>query len=169
MSDLENTRVRYGARFISFVLIAGGILGILASVQMTVHFAHERHLSRMAVAVISIPVFAWCMWKAVDLWQGKASGYRWAKLLFLLQIPAVCVSRLTYEFSTGLSARVIFGQSTHRFGANIGSSLNLLISPEPLGWMLGINVVALFAVIYLVIVTSRRIAQPASGYAAKLN
>jgi len=67
-------------------------------VQMIVHFAHEHHLYRVTVAVISIPVFAWCVLKGVDLWRGKPSGNRWAKLLFVLQIPAVCVSRLTYEF-----------------------------------------------------------------------
>jgi len=67
-------------------------------VQKIVHFAHEHHLYRVTVAVISIPVFAWCVLKGVDLWRGKPSGNRWAKLLFVLQIPAVCVSRLTYEF-----------------------------------------------------------------------
>jgi hypothetical protein len=153
VSNKTNRKAMWGARFISFLLIAGGILGILASVQMITHFAHEHHLYRVAVGVISIAVFAWSGLKGVDLWRGIPSGYRWAKLLFVLQIPAVCVSRLTYEFSTGMSARVLFGNSNRRFGADIGSSLNLLISPEPLGWMLGINLVAVLVVIYLYTVT----------------
>jgi len=57
------------------------------------------------------------------------------------------------ELSTGMSARVLFGHSHRRFGADIGSSLNLLISPEPPGWMLGINMFAVIVVIYLVTVT----------------
>jgi hypothetical protein len=162
MSDMGNIATRYGAKFVSVLLIAGGVLGILASVQMTVHFAHEHRLYRVAVALISIPVFAWCILKGIDLWRGKPSGYRWAKLLFLLQIPAVCLSRLTYEFSTGISARVVFGHSTRRFGADIGSSLNLLISPEPLGWMLGINVLAVVVVVYLFWVT-RHVHRPSDG------
>jgi hypothetical protein len=153
MGGIEKTAIRYGARFVSFLLIAGGILGILASVQMTVHFAHENRLYRVVVALISIPIFAWCVVKGIDLWRGKPSGYRWAKLLFILQIPAVCVSRLTYEFSTGMSARIMFGHSNRQFGADIGSSLNLLISPEPLGWMLGVNILAVLVVIYLFMVT----------------
>ena len=133
MSDIVNIATRYGVRFVSFLLIAGGILGMLASVQMTDHFAHEHRPYRVLIAVLSVPVFSWCIVKGVDLWRGKPSGYWWAKLLFALQIPAVCVSRLTYEFSTGMSARILFGHSNRRFGADIGSSLNLLLSPEPLG------------------------------------
>src|SRR5215510_7827808 len=100
MSDGEKVEIRYGARFVSFLLVAGGMLGILASVQMAVHFGHEHRLSRELVAALSIPVFAWCVLKGIDLWRGKGSGYRWAKFLFVLQTPAVCVSRFTYEFST---------------------------------------------------------------------
>src|SRR5262245_34993742 len=98
MGDAEQRQIRYGARFVAFLLIAGGILGILASAQMTVHFAGEDRLYRAAVAAISILVFAWCALKGIDLWRGKPGGYRWARILFLLQIPAICVSRLTYEF-----------------------------------------------------------------------
>jgi hypothetical protein len=153
MSGMGKTGTRFGERFVSFILIAGGILGMIASVQMTAHFAHEHRLSRSVVAVISVPVFAWCILKGADLWRGKPSGYRWARALFLMQIPAVCISRFTYEFSTGMSARILFGHSNRRFGADIGSSLNLLISPEPPGWMLGINIVAVLVTIYLFTVT----------------
>src|SRR5262245_49190708 len=143
----------YVTRFISFLLVAGAILGVLASLQVITHFAHEHVLHRLIVAVLSLPVFAWCAVKGVDLWSGKPAGYRWAKLLFAFQIPAFCGSRLTYECSTGMSARIMFGHTNRRFGADIGSSLNLLISPEPLGWMLGVNLLALVVVIYLFLVT----------------
>jgi|SRR5579859_4638940 len=155
MSEKPERVVRLGARFVAFLLVAGGGLGILASVQMTVHFVHEDRVDRLLVALLSIPVFAWSAVKGVDLWRGRPTGYWWAKLLFSLQIPAVCVSRLTYEFSTGMSARVLFGHSNRRFGADIGSSLNFLISPEPLGWMLGVNLLAVIVVLYLFRVTRR--------------
>jgi hypothetical protein len=155
MSEKQEGVVRLGVRFVAFLLVAGGLLGILASVQMTVHFVHEDRLDRVLVALVSIPVFAWSAVKGVDLWRGRPKGYWWAKLLFSLQIPAVCVSRVTYEFSTGMSARVLFGHSNRRFGADIGSSLNFLISPDPLGWMLGINVLAAVVVLYLFRVTGR--------------
>src|SRR5262245_37982892 len=106
------TVTTYASKFIAFLLVAGGLLGIVASVQMTIHFAHEQHLYRVVVAVISLAIFVWCSLKGIDLWQGKPSGYRWAKVLFALQIPVICISRFTYEFSTGLSARIIFGHSS---------------------------------------------------------
>lgn len=141
--------VRYGARFVSFLMIAGAMLGILSSVFLAPRLAQEHRPYRVAVAVVSVAVFAWAAVKGIDLWRGKPGGYRWAKVLFALQIPAVSVARFSYEFSTGMSARVMFGHSNRRFGADIGSSLNLLISPEPQGWMLGINIVAVIVVVYL--------------------
>jgi hypothetical protein len=145
-----------GARIVSVVLGLGGLAGIIASAEMALHLAHEGRAGHVVVPVISIPLFAWCVIKAVDLWRGRAAGYRWAKLLFLLQIPAFCLSRLTYEFSTALSARILVGHSDRLFGANIGSSLNLLVSREPMGWLIGINVVALLAFLYLLVVTRQK-------------
>jgi hypothetical protein len=155
MTDSQRLPISYGARFVSVLLMAGGLLGIFVSIQMAVHFAHESRTDRFVVAALSIPLFAWCMPVAVSLWRGNPRGYRWATILFAAQIPAFCISRLTYEFSTGASGRIMFGHSSHRFGANIGSSLNLLVSPEPPGWMVGINLVAIVVVIYLWTLTRR--------------
>src|SRR5215471_11851193 len=137
----------FGSRLISLLLIAGGILGILAAVFLIQGLVQHDQPGRAIVPAISIAVFGWCIFQGVQLWRGKPSGYHWAKILFALQIPGFCVSRLTYEFSTGISARVMFGNSSRQFGADIGSSLNLLISPEPQGWMLGINLVAVAALV----------------------
>jgi hypothetical protein len=163
MNDTEKPNVKWGARFVSFLLIAGGILGILAAIQMTIHFGHEHRPDRVVVPVISVIVFGWGAIKGIALWRGHPSGYRWAKLLFVLQIPALCVGRLTYEFSTGMSARVLFGHSNRRFGADIGSSLNFLISPEPLGWMLGMNLVAVVVVFYLFRVSRHKVVNDRLG------
>ena len=54
--------VRLGAKFVAFLLVAGGVLGILASVQMAVHFAHEDTLCGLRLYTayfftpISVPV-----------------------------------------------------------------------------------------------------------------
>jgi len=153
MSDSRN--VRWGARLLVVLLVVGGLLGIAAAIPLIQNFARQGEQLRIIVPALSIPVFGWCIWTGINLWRGLASGYRWATILFALQIPAVCISRVTYEFSTGFSARVLFGNSTRQFGANIGSSLNFLISPEPLGWMLGINLIAVAAVAYLLIASRR--------------
>ena len=104
-------------------------------------------------------VFGWGALKGIDLWRGKPSGYQWARILFALQIPAFSVARSSYEFSTGASARVLFGNSNRRFGTDIGSSLNFQISPEPQGRMLGINFVAVLVLIYLLMVWRSELAR----------
>ena len=149
MNGKTKNSVRYGARIISFLLIVGGILGILAAVSLAIGFTHQHRPYRVIVPVASIGVFAWGMLKGIDLWRGKPTGYRWARILFALQIPAISVARFSYEFSTGVSGRILFGHSNRRFGADIGSSLNLLVSPDPQGWMLGINIVPLIVLVYL--------------------
>ena len=89
-----------------FVLIAGAILGILASVSLAIGFTHQHRPYPSIVPVVSIAVFAWGMLKGIDLWRGKPAGYRWARILFALQIPAFSVAGFSYEFSTGVSGRI---------------------------------------------------------------
>jgi hypothetical protein len=164
MSGNVDHHVRWGARLISFLLIFGGLLGAALAIPLIHSFYLQGEWSRAIVPILSIPVFAWSAWKGIDLWRGLDSGYRWATILFVLQIPQICIARLTYEFSTGLSARILFGNSTHHIGANIGSSLNVLISAEPLGWMFGINLVAVAAVAYLLVVSRRASARLSDKY-----
>jgi len=138
-----------GSRLISLLLIAGGILGIVAAVFLIQGLTQHDQPYRVIIPAISIAVFGWSIFQGVELWRDKPSGSKWAKILFAMQIPGFCVSRLTYEFSTGISARIMFGNTSRRFGADVGSSLNFLISPEPQGWMLGINIVAVCVLAYL--------------------
>ena len=150
--------VTYGARAIAFLLIAGGILGMILAVQLFRYFLHQHQAYRTIVPTLSLVVFGWSGLKGIDLWLGKPSGFKWASILFALQIPTFSISRLSYEFSTGISARILFGHSNRQFGADIGSSLNFLISPEPQGWMFGINFVAVIALVYLLLASTTRTA-----------
>jgi hypothetical protein len=149
MHDDDRSRANYGARFIAFLLIAGGILGILAAVALTAAFMRQHRPYRAVTAIASVAVFGWGAIKGIDLWRGRPQGYRWAKILFALQIPAFSVAGFSYEFSTGISYRIMFGNSNRRFGADIGSSFNLLFSPETEGWMLGVNCIAVAVLAYL--------------------
>jgi len=60
------------------------------------------------------------------------------------------VVRLTYEFSTGFSFRVMIGNTNRYIGGDIGSSLNFGLSPQSLDFMFGINIVAVVALVYLI-------------------
>jgi hypothetical protein len=121
----------------------------MQAVSLIKYFAHQQQPYHIIVPAISIVVFAWGVCKGISLWRGKPSGYKWAKILFALQIPVFSLGRLSYEYSTGFSARIMIGHTNRHVGGDIGSSLNFLISPEALGWMLGINLVAVAVLIYL--------------------
>src|SRR6266404_3882436 len=109
--------VKYGARIIAVFLIAGGLLGILSLVMMHFHLAQQHLILPVISSVVSLALFA-------------------------LQVPVFHVARLTYEFSTGFSFRVMIGNTNRYIGGDIGSSLNFAVSPQSLGFMFGINLVA---------------------------
>ena len=142
--------VKYGARIIAVFLVAGGLLGILSLVMMHLHLA-QRHQSLPVISsVVSIALFAWGILMGIALWRATPRGFKWAKILFALQVPVFHVSRLTYEVSTGFSFRVMVGNTNRYIGGDIGSSLNFDVSPQSLGFMFGINIVAVIALVYLI-------------------
>jgi hypothetical protein len=143
-------KVVYGARIIAFFLLAGGLLGILNSVLMGFHFAHRQESLRVISAILSAALFAWGILTGVALWRGTLRGFKWAKILFALQVPVFSVARLSYEFSTFFSFRVMAGATNHYIGGNIGSSSNLYVAPQSLGLMFGINIIAVIALLYLI-------------------
>src|SRR5882757_10360667 len=108
------------ARIIAFFLIAGGLLGIVNLVLMGFHFAD----------LLSAALFAWSIVTGAILWRGTPRGFKWAKILFALQVPVFGVGRLVYEFSTFFSFRLMIGDTNHYIGGNIGSSSNIHVLPQ---------------------------------------
>jgi len=80
-------------------------------------------------SVVSVALFAWGILTGIALWRATPRGFKWAKILFALQVPVFHVARLTYEFSTGFSFRVMVGNTNRYIGGDIGSSLNFDVSP----------------------------------------
>jgi hypothetical protein len=140
----------YGARIIAVLLVLGGLLGILSLVMMHVHLTQQHQILPVISSVISVALFAWGIVTGVALWQSTPRGFKWAKILFALQVPVFHVARLTYEFSTCISFRVMIGSTNRHIGGDIGSSLNFDVSPQSLGFMFGINIVAVLALLYLI-------------------
>jgi len=149
--------VKYGARIIAVFLVAGGLLGIVGLVMMHFHLAHYHQSLPVISSVVSVALFAWGILTGIALWRAMPRGFSWAKILFALQVPVFHVARLTYEFSTGFSFRVMVGNTNRYIGGDIGSSLNFDVSPQSLGFMFGINFVAVIALVYLI-----RASRPAS-------
>ena len=149
--------VKYGARIIAVFLVVGGLLGILSLVMMHFHLAQQHQSLPVISSVISVALFAWGILTGIALWRATPRGFKWAKILFALQVPVFHVVRLTYEFSTGFSFRVMIGNTNRYIGGDIGSSLNFDVSPQSLGFMFGINIVAVTSLVYLI-----RASRPAS-------
>jgi hypothetical protein len=108
-----------------------------------------------ATAVIGMftLVFGWSTWVGVDLWRGKPQAYKWAKVLFLLQVPIVNISSFAYHFYTGLLLSLaLSGVSEKKLGFEfeLASGMKFQIPSDIDDLTLGVNLVAFAALIYLV-------------------
>src|SRR5713101_5208580 len=131
--------MKYGARIIAVFLVVGGLLGILSLVMMHFHLAQQHQSLPVISSVMSVALFSWGILTGVALLRATPRGFKWAKILFALQVPVFHVARLTYEFSTCFSFRVMIGNTNRYIGGDIGSSLNCNLSPQLRGFMFGIN------------------------------
>lgn len=141
---------KYGARVIALILLAGGLLGLLGS-ALSVYHSFPQHRTAAGVSgVISTALFAWCIPIGVALWRTTPSEFKWAKLLFVMQVPVFTIARFSYEFSTFFSFRFMIGNTTHSIGGNIGSSSNLNWLPQSVGFLFGVNIAAALILPYLI-------------------
>ena len=147
MTDKKNV-VGKDIRFIAFLLIAGGIVGVGIAVWLGLQTSSQQPAFAF-YALVSAAIFVWSSWKGISLWKGKPDGYKWAKILFAAQIPALTLPNFSYEFYTGLSFRLMFGQVDSNVGFNLGSSINFYVSPEIQGTVFGINLIAIIVLVYL--------------------
>jgi hypothetical protein len=138
-----------GVRVLAVFLIVGGLVGIGLAVWMVVLGIQQPVFAVFAVLIAAL--FAFTCWQGLQLWKGTPGGYRWAKVLFAAQIPALSVGGLTYGFYTLLSASIRIGSGVGNFDFNLGSAFNLMHSPEPQPIYVGVNVVALVAFAYLML------------------
>src|SRR5262245_15891744 len=141
---------KYGARIIAFVLLAGGLLGLLGSALAVYHSVQQHRAVDGVSGILSTALFAWCIPTGAALWRRMPEGFKWAKLLFAMQIPVFSVARFSYEFSTFFSFRLMIGNTTRHIGGDIGSSSNLNLLPQSLGFLFGINVLAVLILLHLI-------------------
>ena len=112
-------------------------------------------------------LFVWSVIAGIRLWRGEPKGWKWATILFALQIPIFTVPGLSYEFYTGLSLKVVGGDTTGNLGLNFGAYADFHLSTQVDGLIYGVNVVALIALIYLLMNRPGKAMQPtAQGTAA---
>jgi hypothetical protein len=140
------TRRRVGVKIVAAGLIVGGLLGILGTT-----IALRNHKMEWPAPAVALAVFSWTTLSGVATWQGRAWGFRSARLLLSLQILQFSIGGLSYEFSSLLSFRLMAGNTTRQIGGNIGSSFDLNWAAQDAGFMFGFNLVAACALTYLLL------------------
>jgi len=78
------------------------------------------------------------------------TGYKWAKILFLAQIPVIATPSLSYGFYTGLGLDLVIGHVNSHIQAHVGSGFTVYVDPSIKSHIYGLNLVALGAFVYLI-------------------
>lgn len=159
-------------KIFALLLIAGGILGGVGSIGISILFIlpllrqHEQlhPILRQRIknsipafvfyALLGSGFFGWTIWKGADLWRGVAEGYRWGKILFAAQILKIDTPAFSYEFFTGLRLNWIFGRIKKRFSFNLGYAAEIYFASATQNFEFGINIVAVAITLYLLFFSS---------------
>ncbi len=136
-----------GMKLISLLLSIGGAVGVAVSLWALSHVASSK---QAVLAVLYACIFGWAMWTGVDLWRNKPRAYKWALILLAFQIPNISIPAFAYQFYTGLSFLVSFTPPANvGFELHLASLISFQSSPSVQDVIVGINVVAITALIWL--------------------
>jgi hypothetical protein len=142
-------------RIVALLLILGGAFGVGLTIWLDVNLLMSSQLSLLslatAIAGVFILLFGWCVWTGVDLWRGRRQALKFAMVLFAMQIPVITVPGFSYHLHTGLQLRLaLMTGGEFDVGFKLGSGFNFYISSDVEGLSIGVNLVALFVLIYLI-------------------
>jgi hypothetical protein len=101
------------------------------------------------LVVAFLLLFIWSVIAGIRLWRGEPKGWRWATILFALQVPVLTVPGLSYEFYTGLALKIVGGDVATNVGLDFGANANFYLGTEITGLVYGVNLVAVAALIHL--------------------
>ncbi len=151
--EAPNSSPGIGVKLIALLLIVGGGTGATFTLVAESQILVKAGIQFAALYGLFAFVFGWSAWTGYGLWKGGAWAFRNAKFIFAAQIPIFAVPGFSFDgFSTGL--RVFFivrGQlPVFRFGLDISPTLRFATSQEIGYWAVGINFLAVVALVYLV-------------------
>jgi hypothetical protein len=137
------------AKLLAVMLAIGGVLGIGLAIWMGYQFV-PVHWIYIVLVVAFLLLFIWSVIAGIRLWRGEPKGWKWATILFALQVPVLTVPGLSYEFYTGLALKIVGGDVETNVGLDFGANANFYLGTEITGLVYGVNLVAVAALIYLV-------------------
>jgi hypothetical protein len=154
MKTMEQVPASTGLKFVSLLLMIGGVVGICITFWLETNFVTNGQIGLFSPTTgifgSFIVLFGWAAWTGRELWQRKKQALTMAKVLFALQIPLFQIPGFAYEFHVGLTVPIRIASGGHiGSGFNLGSSFSFYISSQVRGFAIGVNLAALLVFIYL--------------------
>jgi hypothetical protein len=141
-------RTDRGIRFLALLLVAGGAVGIAVAIFLVVQAWHQSWIT-VSFAVALSGMFLWTAFFGMRLWRHETRGIKWARILFALQIPVLSIAGVTYQYYTGLALNVGLRDLVPHVNSNFGASASLQWQPNSAPRIVGVNVIAIIAFVYL--------------------
>jgi hypothetical protein len=139
---------------IAIVFIGGGIIGVITGLwsewQTVLRAGITPTWQGLILSVFTL-VFALTVWLGIELWGGNRRAYKWAKLVFILQIPKFTFAGIGYYFYTALAlffSVEVDSAARANFNFQFGSEIRFLIWPGH--FVMGANLAAIALFIALV-------------------
>jgi hypothetical protein len=137
-----------GVRVLAALLSGGGIVGACIILRLVYPFA-QKHWLLAVVLLPGMALFVWSTIVGIRLWRGVPAAMMWARVLFALQIPVVTVRGFDYEYFTGLASQLLHGPGGTKLAFRVGASISTEYTPGSTRFIVGVNLVAIGALLFL--------------------
>jgi hypothetical protein len=147
---MNQTSPNAGDRTLALLLMVGGVLGVGISIFTAGQFLRMHWIYGVLIAGVLF-VFVWSALTGYRLWRGEVRGWKWATILFALQIPILTVPGFSYEYYTGIALQIMGGHVDKTFTLSLGSNANLYLDTRIVDLRYGVNLFAIGATIFLLL------------------
>jgi len=142
------------ARALALLLLVGGVLGIVTAIMVGQRLLRAHWIYAIIIAAF-IYLFAWSALTGFRLWRGDPRGWKWATILFAMQVPVLTVPGLSYEYYTGISTKIMGGHVGKHFDFSLGANAQFYLDTRIVHLLYGVNLFALAATVYLLLIRLR--------------
>lgn len=137
-------------RIVGVYEVVGGGIGFLFSLYIlftnSVIFSSTFLIISFLTATL---LYTFMVTAGILLLKESDHGYSFTKIIQLIQVPHFTIAGFTYLFLTGL--QISFTAGSKSFGLNLtaGNFFDFAFSNEGNGWMIGINLIPIIALILI--------------------
>jgi len=142
--------------------IIGGVIGVVMGVWPLFKMDTTQGTPGEIAAYIAIclgfaVLYAVCLYAGVELWKERRRGYTWSIFSQALQIPLLASTFVIYNFFSAISLSVLMSEFGPSIKFLLGNSFSLGFMRPDVPFAFGINLVALFIMIYLIYGLRRKV------------